>query len=122
MKNFSSLKLKDIISIILVFGLGFFWVHVDQHLIPGTWGKFVALIVVLLFLFYMQFFVNKPVNIYHYANTISLLSVLFVMVTSTILHVIINHNFNIKLILIWIFAGVLPYISAVIYNTTKKKN
>jgi hypothetical protein len=121
MKNFTSLKLKDYLSLLVVFIIELAWVHVDQNFLSQTWEKFIALFVLTLFLLYMQFLINKPQKTYNYANSIALILVSLVVILSIVLHVFINHNFSFKLVLIWLIAAVLPYVTGYIYQATKKK-
>jgi hypothetical protein len=120
MKYFSSLKLKDYLSLLVVFILGFGWLLIDQYFLPAVWQRFVALIILLLVLFYLQFSVNKPAKTFTYANSIALVSFSFIVILSIVIHVIIKHDFNSKLILIYIVSGALPYVSGFIFQKTKK--
>jgi hypothetical protein len=121
MKNFSSLKLKDYVSLLGVYIIGFGWLLIDQIFLPAVWQRFVALFILLLILFYLQFSVNKPVKTFNYANSIALVTFLFISIISIVLHAFIKHDFSSKLILMWIISGVLPYLSGFIYQITKTK-
>jgi len=121
MKYFSSLKLKDFLSFLSVFISGFRWLLIDQIFLPAVWQRFIALFILLLILFYLQFTINKPVKIFNYANTVAFVSFSFIAIISIVLHVFIKHDFSSKLILIWVLAAALPYISGLIYQITRKK-
>jgi hypothetical protein len=122
MNYFTTLKLKDYLCLLVVYIVGFGWLLVDQIFLPAVWQRFVALLIILLLLFYLQFSIIKPAMAILYANTISIISVLFIASITIVLHVFIKHDFSSKLILIWILAGALPYISGHIYKITKRKD
>jgi len=83
--------------------------------------RFIAFIVLILILFSLQFFINKPKRnqVLAYANTIALITVSFAIIVSLIMHVIINHDFTFKSILIWIISALLPYIAGFFYKFTR---
>jgi hypothetical protein len=66
---------------------------------------------------------NKPQMVWHYSNVLSLVLVAFVVISSVVIHAIINHDFSEKYqhsILIWVITGMMPYLSGLIYKVTKK--
>ena len=122
MKNFSKLKLKDYLSLLLILIVCFFWVHIDLHHIQVMWIKIPMLFLVPLILFYLLFLLSSPTNTFRYANSVALFTFLFVAIVSIILHVFINHSFNFYLILLWVISAILPYISFVVYQFTRKNS
>jgi hypothetical protein len=121
MKPFlTSLKIKDYITLTGVIMLGFGWLLIDQLLLSEVYQRFIALIVLLLGLFYLQFQINKPKEIFRYAHALAFISFSFISVVSIIMHVIINHDFTYKSILIWIATATLPYLAGFIYSAISK--
>ena len=120
-KYLSPLKLKDILILIGLIIIGFTWTLIDQIFLPEAYQRFIAFILLIFILYYLQFALNKPVKVMHYSNTISLIAVSFAVIVSLIMHVIINRDFSYKSILIWLISGLLPYITGFLYMKTKKK-
>ncbi len=124
MKYFVSLKSKDVLSIIGLVIIGFTWIMIDQLFIKQSSQRFYAFVILLVFLFYIQFWINKPQNIWYYANTLAIILVIFVILSSVVMHVIIYHDFSDKIkhsILIWLITGFMPYIVGLIYYVIKNK-
>ena len=123
MKNFlSPFKLKDCLTLIGLIIIGFGWLLIDQFFLPQVYQRVIAFFILMFILYYLQFAINKPINVMHYANSIAIITVSFIVIASLIMHVIINNDFNYKSILIWIITGVLPYTAGFIYIKTKKIN
>lgn len=120
-KYLSPLKLKDILTLIGLIVIGFGWLLIDQRFLPETYQRFIAFFILIFTLFYFQFAINKPINMIHYANSIALITVSFIVIVSLTMHVIINNDFTYKSIWIWIISGLLPYITGMLYLKTKKK-
>jgi len=121
-KYFAVLKVKDYLCLIILIAVGFGWLLIDQIFLPEVYQRFIAFIILIFVLFYLQFLFNKPSETIHYANTLSLITVSFAIIVSLIMHVIIQHDFTSKSIFIWIISGALPYITGLVYVVTKKKN
>ena len=122
MKKFvSPLKLKDIISLIALIAIGFGWILIDQIFLHESYQRFIAFYTLVIILYFLQFKINKPKNVFHYANTLAIISVLFAVLASVIIHIIINHDFSSKSVFIWIALGILPYIIGIIYSKTRKR-
>jgi hypothetical protein len=122
MRNFlSPLKLKDCLTLIGLIIIGFGWLLIDQIFLPEVYQRFIAFFILIFILYYLQFAINKPVNVISYANSIALITVSFIVIVSFIMHVIINNDFTYKSILIWVISGLLPYLTGFIYMNTKKK-
>lgn len=117
---FYPLKIKDIITLLEVTLLGFGWVLIDQIFFSSATQRFIALIIVLLLLFFGQFAINKPSSIWKYANTLALISLTFVVLISVIMHVIVNHDLSSRAVLIWALTMALPYVSAIVYKLYSK--
>jgi hypothetical protein len=123
MKRFTPLKTKDIISLVGLILIGFAWILVDQFFIKQSSHRFIAFAIVLIVLFYFQFLINKPLHIWHYANTIASILVIFVVLCSVVMHIIIKHDFNqyiIHSIMLWCMIAALPYVAGFIYKLTRK--
>lgn len=119
-KYLAPLKLKDYLTLICLIVIGFGWLLIDQIFLPEVFQRFVAFFILIFILYYLQFLINKPSHVIHYANSIVLITVSFIVIVSLVLHVIINHDFSYKSILIWIISAALPYVSGVLYMRTKK--
>ena len=76
-KYFSILKIADFLTLAGVLLLSFAWLGVDQMIFTGTGLRFAALAVVLTVMFYLQYFINKPVKVWPYVNSIA--SVVFIL-------------------------------------------
>jgi sulfite exporter TauE/SafE len=120
-KYFSPLKLKDCLTLIGLIIIGFGWLLIDQIFLPEVYQRFIAFLILIFALYYLQFALNKPNHSIHYANSIAIITVSFIVIVSIIMHVIINNDFTYKSILIWIISGLLPYISGYLYMKTNIK-
>jgi hypothetical protein len=117
----TKLKIKDWISLAGTVIIGFGWLLVDQIFLVETYQRFIALFIILLGLFYLQFRVNKPEFPVRYANTLAIICVSFIVLVSVVMHLIIKHDFTSKSVMIWIVSGVMPYLSCGLYSLTRKK-
>lgn len=121
MKNyFYPLRSKDVVTLAGLIIVGFGWLLIDQMLLSESYQRFIAFFILIFALYYLQFSINKPERVFHYANSITLISLSFIVLTSLIMHVFINNDFSFKSVLIWIISGSLPYIVGFIYQKTKK--
>lgn len=118
----SPLKLKDYLTLTGLIIIGFGWLLIDQIILPALYQRFVAFIVLMLILYYLQFAINRPSNVIKYAHAIAAITVLFIVTVSLVLHVIIKNDFSYKSILIWLIAGLLPYAAALLYLKTSKRS
>ena len=122
MKNYlSPLNLKDCLTLIGLIIIGFGWLLIDQIFLPEVYQRVIAFFILMFVLYYLQFAINKPVNVRNYANSIALITVSFIVIVSFIMHMIINNDFTYKSILIWVISGLLPYLTGFFYMKTKKK-
>jgi len=124
MKYFAPLKTKDILSLIGLIIIGFAWIMIDQIFLKQSSQRFIAFTILMILLFQIQFWINKPQKIWYYANILSLILVVFVVLSSIVMHVIIYHDFADKFkhsILIWIITGIMPYLSGMIYKLIRTK-
>ena len=114
----SRLYLKDTLTLIGLFLVGFGWVLIDQYFIQEAYIRIIAFTVIAFALYWLQFIINKPYRkeVRPYTNTIALITVSFVVITSLVMHVLINHDFAYQSILIWIISATLPYIAGYIYT------
>lgn len=120
MKHFAPLSPKDCLYLAGVFVLGFGWLLIDQWFLPSVITRFLALIVILLLLFYLQFRITKPENIFQYVNSLIAVSLSLIVLISLIVHVLINDDFNYISLLIWLVSGTIPYLAAYIYKRSKR--
>jgi len=122
MKNYlSPLNLKDCLTLIGLIIIGFGWLLIDQMFLPEVYQRVIAFFILMFVLYYLQFAINKPVNVRNYANSIALITVSFIVIVSFIMHMIINNDFTYKSILIWVISGLLPYLTGFFYMKKKKK-
>lgn len=120
-KYLTPLKLKNVLTLIGLIVIGFGWLLIDQIFLPETYQRFVAFSILIFILFYLQFLLNHPDNIIHYANTIALITVSFILIVILIMHVLIINDFSYKQILIMVISGTFPYLTGFIYMRTRKK-
>lgn len=120
MKYFSPLSLKDCLCLVGVFILGFGWLLIDQLFFSAVSLRFLALIIILVSLFYIQFRISNPENVFQYVNSISLVALALIVLISLIIHVLINNDFNYKSILIWLVTSTIPYLAGFIYLKSGK--
>ena len=120
MSCFTSFKRKDWLSLVLVIVAGFGWLLIDQLFLPEVYQRFIALLVILTGLFFLQFLLNRPVSPFRYANTITTICLSFIVIVSVILHVFIRKDFSFRSVLIWILTAILPYFAAFIYLLIKR--
>jgi hypothetical protein len=119
--GFVKLRRKDWLTLCGVIVVGFGWLLVDQWFLSEVYQRFIALFIILLLLFWVQFIISKPKEIYAYSNTLALICCLFIVVVSIVIHVFIKNDLSYKSILIWANACVLPYLSGGLYFLTRKK-
>ena len=124
MKYFEQFKFKDFITLIISVIIGFTWVMISHYVLNQSSYRFIAFSVLIMLLLYFQYWINKPSKIWRYANSISLILLLFVILLSIIMHVIINNDLTSKilhLLLLCFITGIMPYLIALIYMLTRKK-
>lgn len=122
MKNLlSPIKLKGYLTLIGLITIGFGWLLIDQIFLPEVYQRVIAFFILMFVLYYLQFAINKPVNVMNYANFIAAFAVSYIVTVSLITHVIINNDFTYKSVLVWVITGLLPYAAGFTYIKTKKK-
>ena len=124
MKYFEPLKIKGFITLISLVILGFIWVMISHYVIKQSSHRFIAFSVLILLLQYLQYWINKPSKIWHYANSISLILLLFVILLSIIMHVVISNDLGSKILhlaILCLITCTMPYLIALIYIVTRKK-
>lgn len=124
MRYFASLKTKDILSLTGLIIVGFAWIGIDQIILKRSDHRFISFTILMILLFQIQFWINRPHNIWHYANILSLILVIFVVLSSVVIHAIIIHDFADKFqhsVLIWGITGIMPYLSGLIYKIIGKE-
>jgi FtsH-binding integral membrane protein len=121
-KLFTKLKLKDMITLAAIIIIAFVWILIDQSIFKQTNARFIALAVLLLILFFFQFQINKPESIFKYAATIAFAVLSVAIILTLVLHVLINHDFSSKLVLIWLILFVFPFASAGLYAILRRIN
>jgi hypothetical protein len=119
-KYLSPLKFRDVLTLTGLIVIGFGWLLIDQIFLPETYQRFIVFFILIFTLYYLQFAINKPTDILYYANSIALITVLFIVIVSLIMHVIIRNDFTWKSVWIWIISGLLPYITGMLYGKIKK--
>jgi hypothetical protein len=119
-KYFYKLTIKDYLTLLTLIILGFGWLLVDQLFFPEVYQRIIAFIALMSVLYYLQFLVNRPLQVIYYANSIALITVTFIVAVSLIMHVAINNDFTYKSVLIWFISGSLPYVTGLVYLKTKQ--
>ncbi len=123
-KYFSPLKITDILTLTGVLLLSFAWLGVDQMIFTGTGLRFAALAIVLTVLFYLQYFINKPVKVLPYVNSIASVIFIFAIILSVFIHVIIKNDLQEKIVAVFFIVGtsvIIPYISGILYLIARRK-
>lgn len=124
MKYFAAPKLKDIITLILFVALCFLWILVDQIFLKEASQRFIALVVIVIGLFYLQFLVNKPNNTWKYANSLALILLLVSVALTLIMHLLVNHDLNTvykHAIMICVICAAMPYLAGILYSISRRK-
>jgi hypothetical protein len=113
------LTFKQILILILLFGLIYAWICVDQVFISRTPVRFLALAALSLGLLTGYFFLVRPREPMKLAAFISLWIGSAAVVLSVIQHVIIKFDISYKGPLIWLVAFGSPFLCGLIYRTIK---
>jgi hypothetical protein len=124
MKYFAPLKTKDIVSLIVFVIAGFAWIMVDQVFLTQSSHRFIAFTVIMIVLFFLQYSINKPINVWLYSNSLAAILLVFVILSSIVMHVFIMHDFAAIIghsILLWVITAILPYLAGFIYLRTRKR-
>jgi hypothetical protein len=119
-KFFYPLRFRDVLSLVVLIAIAFGWLLIDQMFLPETYQRFMAFMVLILALYSGQFMINKPDREMAYATSLAAVTVAFGIILSVIMHVMIRHDFTLKSVLIWLIAGIFPYLAAMIYKGTSK--
>ncbi len=125
MKHFSPLKQKDILTLIGLVSVGFIYVFLISHQYISEFIYRISIFTVLcVALMYLQFWINKPKDIWKYANTIAVVIFTIVVCMSLVVHVVIHHDFASKFkhsLLLWAISGLIPYVGGFIYSKVGKR-
>jgi hypothetical protein len=117
---FHTFHKKDYVCLLGVILIGFGWLLIDQIFLSEIYQRFIALFIILVTLFFLQFKLNKPSSVWKYANTLVAICLGFIVTISLILHAFIRHDLDYRSILIWILTACLPYLVAGIYQLLQK--
>lgn len=121
MSKFSdSLKLPDYLFIVAALVIGGIWLAVDQIFLDQVYQRFIALAVLLIAFFLVQIAIRKPAIPLQYITLVAVLFISLNILMSFIIHVLIQHNFTIKSVFIWIVAAGSPFLSLFIYNALRR--
>ncbi len=121
MSKFSdSLKLSDYLFLIGALAVSGLWLAVDQIFLDEVYQRFIALTILLIVFFLLQIAVRKPLIPLQYITLVALTFVSLNIVMSFIIHVLIQHNFTIKSVLIWIIDAGSPFLSLSIFSTIRR--
>ena len=121
---FAPFKIKDLITLTITIVIGFAWVMISHYVLSQSIQRFLTFSVLIMILLYLQYLINKPMLIWRYANTLSLILLIIVVLLSIVMHVIINNDLKSKifhLLLICLITCTVPYVIALIYKITRKK-
>jgi hypothetical protein len=116
---FYKLRARDFITLAIWLVLGFAWLQIDQIFLPEVYQRFIALIILLILFFYLQFRINRPEHIIQYTNSIAAVTLSLTMIIIVVQHIIITFDIQWKAFLILFLTGVFPYIGALVYKLTK---
>jgi len=121
MKYFAPLSLKECLYLFGIYILCFVWLMADQLFLPSTSLRFVVLTIILLSLFYLLYNITKPDKLFSFINSVVLVTLLFTILLSLIMHLMINNDFNYKILIIWAIVTLFPYLAGFIYMKKEKK-
>ena len=121
---FAPFKIKDFITLIITIVIGFTWIMISHYVLSQSNQRLLAFSVLIMLLLYLQYLINKPMYIWRYANTLSMILLIIVVLLSIVMHVIINNDLkskNFHLLLLCLITSSVPYLIALIYKITRKK-
>ena len=121
---FAPFRMKDFITLLMTIAIGFTWIMISHYVLSQSSQRFLAFSVLIMALLYVQYLINKPLHIWRYANTLSFILLIFVILISIIMHVIIKNDLSSKilhLLLLCLITCIVPYLMALIYMITRKK-
>jgi len=125
MKNyFAPFKIKDFITLIITIVIGFTWIMISHYVLNQSSQRFLSFSVLIMILLYLQYLINKPKQIWLYANSLSMILLIIVVILSFVMHVIITNDLKSKilhLLLLCLITCSVPYIIALTYKITRKK-
>jgi hypothetical protein len=120
---FAPFKIKDCITLIFTIVIGFTWIMISHYVLSQSSQRFIAFSALIMLFLYLQYFINRPMHIWQYANTLSLILLLIVILISIIMHVIVKNDLSSKilhLLLLCLITSIVPYLMAFIYMITRK--
>ncbi len=121
---FAPFKIKDFITLIITIVIGFTWIMISHYVLSQSSQRFLAFSVLIMILLYLQYLINKPMHIWHYANTLSMILLIIVVLLSIVMHVLINNDLKSKILHLFLLCLItcsVPYVIALIYKITRKK-
>jgi len=121
---FAPFRMKDFITLLITIAIGFTWIMISHYVLSQSSQRFLAFSVLIMTLLYVQYLINRPTHIWRYANTLSFILLIFVILISIVMHVIINNDLSSKilhLLLLCLITCIVPYLMALIYMITRKK-
>jgi hypothetical protein len=122
MNYFYAMKKKDYLWLFRIIATGCGWMLIDQYLFSDDIRQGIALFMVWLILFYIQFAVTDPRYIIRYANSLIGIVSIADLIAISVAVLFWKPNFSPLTILTFLFPVIIPYFSGFIYYEAKKHN
>jgi hypothetical protein len=115
-KYLNAFGIKDYLMLVCVVITGGIWLAIDQNFLDAVYQRFIALAFIFVLLFLLQLIISRPNNSKEYTIQLAIICVSFNILMSCIIHILIQHNFSSKSVLVWLITAVTPFLSLFIYN------
>jgi hypothetical protein len=115
-KYLKAFRTKDYLMLLIVIITGGIWLVIDQNFLDAVYQRFLALALIFIILFLIQLIIGKPDHPLQYSIALSIVCTLLNMFLSFVIHVLIQHNFSVLSVLIWLITAISPFLSLFIYK------
>ena len=119
---FYAMKRKDYLTLFKIIAIGCGWMLIDQYLFSDDIRQGIALFMVWLILFYVQFALTDPNYIMRYANSLIRAVSIVDMIAISLFVMFWKPTFSPLTILTFLFPVVIPYFSGFIYYMARKES
>ncbi len=115
-KYLKAFRIKDYLMLVFIIITGGIWLAIDQNFLDAVYQRFLALALIFILLFLIQLIISRPDHPTHYSIALSFLCTILNVIMSFVIHVLIQHNFSARSVLIWCITAVSPFLSLFIYK------
>jgi len=112
---------RQILLLIILFVILVAWISVDQLIFSTVFHRFLALVVLSIALLTGYFFLVKPLKPMKWAVFLSLWIGSAAVTVSLVRHVLLQFDFSIKSVLIWLVVFGSPLGAGLVYQWARKK-